>query len=291
MDSLRQEEGCDPNPYFFPALADKLLRDYKELPIWSCLRRDHFGYRRIPASSVSVESDFNTLKTRVLEKIKTGIRIDQLVTRHLDYVNGTATILTAQPKGQKPCMPSVPSSEDGAHIPSGGEEVVKPQCIACQNGDVPAGTHRSAECSIAVHIFPECSVVCPGAEEGYGQKRICLICSEIEFARPKTPNLSLSLPNIQDLSIDIDLISNLVNSVSFLPSWGVARRYTLLCRVSLQYILRQLALLRVEQHSMPPKIRGYVLSATQETRRKFGRFWPLDRQRNGEGCLIKKRKM
>lgn len=40
MDSLRQEEGCDPKPYFFPALPDKLLRDRKELPMCSCLQRD-----------------------------------------------------------------------------------------------------------------------------------------------------------------------------------------------------------------------------------------------------------
>jgi len=51
-----------------PTFADRLLKDIKLIPMWSCVCRDKFGCRRVPVDSVSVESDFNIIKN-IIRKI------------------------------------------------------------------------------------------------------------------------------------------------------------------------------------------------------------------------------
>lgn len=63
--------------------------------MWSCIVRNHFGYGRLPASSATVESDFNNVKTRLLKK-KVGMRADDFVKIHLDYISGHAKIIVGE---------------------------------------------------------------------------------------------------------------------------------------------------------------------------------------------------
>lgn len=52
------------------------------------------------------------------------------------------------------------------------------QSIACDNGDIPTGLHRCANCNKCVHLFG-CSVSLANTEEGCGEMRICLACDQI----------------------------------------------------------------------------------------------------------------
>lgn len=56
------------NAHFAPHIAIKLLRNISTIVLWSNTYTEKFGYGRIPASSASVESKFNKLKTLVINK-------------------------------------------------------------------------------------------------------------------------------------------------------------------------------------------------------------------------------
>lgn len=64
-------EGDRINAHYLPQFADRIMKDIKYLPMWSCICRDQFGYGRIPASSASVESDFNIVKNVLLKNEET----------------------------------------------------------------------------------------------------------------------------------------------------------------------------------------------------------------------------
>jgi len=55
------------NPHYFPKIVERLIIDIKLLPLWTNIYTDQFGYGRIPASSASVESAFNKLKSLLLK--------------------------------------------------------------------------------------------------------------------------------------------------------------------------------------------------------------------------------
>lgn len=73
---LAEEEGDDLNPRLCPEFANRLLKQVKMIPLWSCIRRDAFGYGRMPPSSAPAESEFKIIKNQVLPKIT---RIDSAV--------------------------------------------------------------------------------------------------------------------------------------------------------------------------------------------------------------------
>lgn len=59
---IADSEGDRENAHFMPVFANRLMKDMKLIPMWSCICRDKFGYGRVPASSASVESNFNIIK-------------------------------------------------------------------------------------------------------------------------------------------------------------------------------------------------------------------------------------
>lgn len=73
-------------------------------------------------------------------------------------------------------MKSQTEHECESDIESGNAIVLN--CIACQNGDAPSGAHKCVKCSKFVHILDGCSISC-GNDEGYGEGRICVACSQI----------------------------------------------------------------------------------------------------------------
>lgn len=169
-------EGDEPNPYFFPSLAKKILDDSKEMPMWSCVVRDHFGYGHVPASSAIVESDFNNLKSRLLKK-KVGFRADVFVQLHLDYLNGHSKLISGEQKSKDNESDSPVDASTRISSPVKPRPISEIECLACKNGNLPTGAHRCVVCSSQVHILEECSVSVPGEEEGYGERRICRNCS------------------------------------------------------------------------------------------------------------------
>lgn len=55
----------------------------------------------------------------------------------------------------------------------------KSTCLACMNEDFPSGAHKCIKCFKNVHLLEGCSVSI-GLEEGHGEKRLCMTCSETE---------------------------------------------------------------------------------------------------------------
>jgi len=74
---IADNEGDRENAHFMPAFANRLIKDIKLIPMWSCICRDKFGYGRIPASSASVESDFNMVKNIFLKTEQTPMHVDE----------------------------------------------------------------------------------------------------------------------------------------------------------------------------------------------------------------------
>lgn len=86
------EQGEDDNPRAVKNFSKYLLKDICILPMWSNVRRDEFGYGRVPASSACVEIEFNKVKNLVLSKKK---RIDSAVESLIDYYDGRLRIISS----------------------------------------------------------------------------------------------------------------------------------------------------------------------------------------------------
>lgn len=86
------QKGTRANAHYAPHIATKLLRDIGTIPLWSNIYTDNFGYGRIPASSASVESEFNKLKNFVINK---SLRVDKFVEEHIKYLIGRVIIADA----------------------------------------------------------------------------------------------------------------------------------------------------------------------------------------------------
>ncbi|KAL6416406.1 hypothetical protein ACFW04_013522 [Cataglyphis niger] len=85
---IADNEGDRENAHYMPKLADYLMKDVKLLPLWSCICQDRFGFDRVPASSASVESDFNIIKNIMLKNEKTPMRADEFVMKHVNFMSG-----------------------------------------------------------------------------------------------------------------------------------------------------------------------------------------------------------
>lgn len=102
---ISKEKGDDWNPRECPHFAKRLLKHLLTIPLWSSICREEFGYGRIPASSASVESTFNTIKNKNLLKVK---RLDVAVEDLIKYNNGKLKIIDCCNKSKK----SVPSKKN-----------------------------------------------------------------------------------------------------------------------------------------------------------------------------------
>lgn len=179
------------------------MKDIKYLPMWSCICRDKFGYGRIPASSASVEADFNIIKNVFLKNEETPMRVDEFVSKHVNFLSGRTKLAHSRTEGDKMEKSNADISNDtiksNSTIITEENEIEKSNvktkndsiksnhkiiintpnmtnpCPVCENGDKPTGAHKCDICKKAVHAIDECSV--PLGEEGYGQMRICRDCS------------------------------------------------------------------------------------------------------------------
>ncbi|KAK3908503.1 120.7 kDa protein in NOF-FB transposable element, partial [Frankliniella fusca] len=53
-------------------------------------------------------------------------------------------------------------------------------CPLCASGEKPPGGHTCVYCKEPVHNLDECALPAPGSSEGYGQKRICKKCLNLQ---------------------------------------------------------------------------------------------------------------
>ncbi|XP_018366817.1 PREDICTED: molybdenum cofactor synthesis protein cinnamon-like [Trachymyrmex cornetzi] len=97
QDSISQK-GTRANAHYAPHITNKLLRDISTIPLWSNIYTDKFGYGRIPASSASVEGEFNKLKNLVINK---PLRVDKFVEEHIKYLIGRVIIADADIQPRK----------------------------------------------------------------------------------------------------------------------------------------------------------------------------------------------
>lgn len=178
---ITDNEGDRENAHYMPKLADYLIKDVKLLPLWSCICRDRFGYGRVPASSASVESDFNIIKNIMLKTEKTPMRADEFVMKHVNFMSGRIKI--ANVNTREIMLRDTIELEKDVHDKENNEIVgqnnirSEKECPACANGHEPTGGHTCYVCKKYVHALDGCSISI--GEEGYEQQRICVVCQQI----------------------------------------------------------------------------------------------------------------
>lgn len=184
MEVINIVEGNRENAHYLPKFADRIMKDIKYLPMWSSICRDKFGYGRVPASSASVEGDFNIIKNVLLKNEETPMRVDEFVSKHINFLSGHIKLahskqLAEEDKTEEPNKAKlIDINNDTIEL---NYEIINVSsitnpCPVCANGDKPTGDHKCYICKKAVHAIDGCSA--PLGEEGYGQARICKDCSE-----------------------------------------------------------------------------------------------------------------
>lgn len=147
----------------------------------SCVCRNKFGFGRIPASSASVESDFNIIKNIMLKTEKTPMRADEFVTKHVNFMSGRLKLVRAETEDisleNAPEVQSNDINQNNFNKTTTQKKNPEKRCPACANEDEPTGGHTCYVCKKYVHALNECSL--PIGEEGYGQKRICVSCQNM----------------------------------------------------------------------------------------------------------------
>lgn len=156
------------------SILDELGRLCLKIPMWAGFCTTIFSSPHVTASSAYVESYFSDLKRSLRDEIPCSV--DQFVKIHLDYLNGATKIAASK------------YAEQEKNVPTNSEQILNENhteidntttCIACLNGDYPSGAHVCMRCNKSVHVLDGCSLpIEEGAEEGYGESRICHLCSK-----------------------------------------------------------------------------------------------------------------
>lgn len=100
-----------------------------------------------------------------------------------------------------------PAHQDSANNGFAGNVLADTEpnsCIACINKHFPDGAHRCYKCGKNVHVLSGCSVSIED-EEGYGEKRLCMLCSNDST---KTRSRKRPHPVPVDDSVPIDNFSS-----------------------------------------------------------------------------------
>lgn len=158
--SITSNEGNRINPLYFPQLVDRLMVDIRLLPLWTNIYTDTFGYGRIPASSTSVESEVNKIKSLLLKNCPL-LRIDSFIQKHVNYLHGVMKIVNAHNQN--------PSTDDEFHVSTINTSLKEStindhlsdtnnSCPACQNNNQPTNAHICCLCEKYVHALPQCSL-------------------------------------------------------------------------------------------------------------------------------------
>lgn len=174
------------NAYYMPTFAQKLLNDLCDLPLWSCVVRDDFGFGRVPASSACVESEFNKTKNLFLKNEVLPMRVDEYVRKYVNYINGRLKIIDSKiaqtddikNQGKEEANEFNTSHERNLNClnrSSDLDDVMKyPACI---EKDKPTGRHNCVICHTPFHNLDACaSPFDLKDKEEFRQKTICSKC-------------------------------------------------------------------------------------------------------------------
>jgi len=93
---VSDQVGDHDNMYFIPAVAPLVLNLCTYMPLWSGIMCKAFKYGDIPATSASIESQFNDLKNRVLKHVNMPMRIDDFLKLHIQSINGTMKLMNSK---------------------------------------------------------------------------------------------------------------------------------------------------------------------------------------------------
>lgn len=181
--TLAQERG-EPNVRYSKQFAERLMKQIRTIPLWSCIVRSRFGFGRVPASSAAVESTFKTIKQLVLPKRQ--VRLDVAVETLIKYESGKMKQVEAalnkteiEVDGVEPILrqrKSYVERKQNIDISLGNMSTeINADCPACRNGQTPTGAHRCVTCGKKVHALTQCSIPFD-EEEGHGQRRVCVEC-------------------------------------------------------------------------------------------------------------------
>lgn len=104
------------------------------------------------------------------------------------------------------CIDAAINSEDLTTLSASVSNIMDnfsfcPTCPACKNISVPDGAHKCISCKKLVHGIEPCSKLMQGAEEKYGDKRICWACFdkfELEFSsQNRHGNINTNCQNVE----------------------------------------------------------------------------------------------
>lgn len=173
------DNGDRANAHFYPSLVDRIMRDIKMFPLWSCISVKQFGYGRIPASSAVVESEFNNIKCRLFANAL-PTRADLLIFRHLDYISGRMKIVDAHNinvlNEKEKSLDKIEIASDISQNLSRDTSLHINTCL-CKSENKPSNKNLCIACNTPVHISEECSKIFDS--ETYGKQRICTSCQHI----------------------------------------------------------------------------------------------------------------
>ena len=188
IDSIKDEVGDRVNAHHFESLANYLIKDLALFPLWSNILAKEMGFEGINPSSSAIEQIFRKIKNDVFTKNELPLRIDEFVPKHIHYLQGKVTLLNFDKKEvfdtsekSSEISESLEFEMDTSHTIQIIEN--SNNCPACKNekeltqnekNDPLTGSHFCVLCKQRVHALDACSV--PINEEGYGQKRACLLC-------------------------------------------------------------------------------------------------------------------
>lgn len=105
------DEAEDLNPHYLAKsnFTKQLLKDLKLFPIWGNIFSPRFKFGRVPASSSSVESEMNILKTHFMAKYKNKlVRVDEFVADHAEHLKGKSLLVSSDLQDGIDCLDKVP---------------------------------------------------------------------------------------------------------------------------------------------------------------------------------------
>lgn len=209
QDAAARGGGNRVSCFYLPEFAKALKKLCMSAAVWSAVMLSTYSENQHSeisntASSAGVESYFRDVKTLLFKSNELPLRVDEFVLRHITVARGGIKIATAKLRDVQveEEIPEFDSNDaegvteiDGKFSKKKQQSDVEQQatfnsesgsnkngthCVACLNGDYPTGAHKCAICKRNVHVLPGCSIEISGEVEGYGERRICSLCSVVQ---------------------------------------------------------------------------------------------------------------
>ena len=92
------QEGSEVNAYYLGEIdiCKKLLKDSELFPIWGNILSEKFNFGRIPATSTPAEIEANRLKTLIINRYKSPVRVDKFIDDHINYLKTKMLIINSE---------------------------------------------------------------------------------------------------------------------------------------------------------------------------------------------------